>query len=96
MMVNVFDDRKGSVAHILAGGLTRFVPVTFVIFIAYEFIEHVYLRGKEREANFLGDIFEYSFGAMLMTIFFELLGCIGIAVFFAFVAGLWYIMGKWK
>ncbi|WP_290597048.1 hypothetical protein [Archaeoglobus sp. JdFR-39] len=95
-MVNVFDDRKGSVAHILAGGVTKFVPAMFVIFVAYEFIEHVYLKGKEREANFLGDFFEYSFGAMLMMVLFDLLGCIGVVVFMAFVAGLWYIMGKWR
>lgn len=95
MMVNVFDDRKGSVAHILAGGITWYLPVTFVVFVAYEFVEHIYLRGKEREANFLGDILEFSFGIMLVTVLTTMLGCIGLAVFLAFVAALWILMGKW-
>lgn len=96
MMVNVFDDRRGLIAHILAGGITIFVPAMFVVFIAYEFVEYIYLKGREREANFLGDVFEYSFGAMLITVFFKLLGCVGIAVFLVFVVGLWYLMGRWN
>ncbi len=97
MMINVFDDRKGSVAHILAGGITRFIPVMFVIFIAYEFIEHIYLAGKEKEANFLGDILEYAFGTMLMAVFCEITPCtIAVPLFVVAVAWLWHVMGKWK
>lgn len=96
MLVEVFDDRKGSVMHILAGGLTYFVHFVFVIFIAYEFIEHIYLKGKEKEANFLGDIFEFSFGVMLAVVLTAIMGYIGWVVFVIFVAALWVLMGRWE
>lgn len=94
MLVEVFDDRKGSVMHILAGGLTYFVHFVFVIFIAYELIEHIYLRGREREANFLGDVFEFSFGIMLMSVLDKAI-CFGFLVFAAFLIALWLLMGRW-
>ena len=61
MQVNVFDDKK-SLGHTAAGALSLFIPFVFIIFIFYEIIEHLLLAGREKEANFLGDIVEYLFG----------------------------------
>jgi len=61
MMINVFDDKK-SLGHTIAGAVSLFIPFVFVLFIFYEIIEHLLLAGKEKEANFLGDIVEYLFG----------------------------------
>lgn len=61
MLINVFDDKK-SFVHTIAGAVSYFYPIVFVFFIFYEVIEHIYLAGKEKEANFLGDIVEYLFG----------------------------------
>ncbi len=94
MLVEVFDDRKGSIAHLTAGALTYYALIFFIIFIAYEIIEYIYLKGKEREANFLGDLFEYSFGIMLMTVLDKTI-CFGALVFAAFLIALWLLMGRW-
>ncbi len=96
MKIDVFDDRKGTAFHIAAGGLTYFSPAMFVIFFAYEFIEHIYLKGKEREANFLGDVFEFSFGVMLMLLLAKMLGCAGAVLFAVFLIVLWILMGRWN
>ena len=73
MMLDVFDEKK-SFGHAVAGAISYFVPAVFIIFIFYEIIEHIYLAGKEKEANFLGDIAEYLFGlgptALLMKFVF--------------------------
>ncbi|RLI77981.1 hypothetical protein DRP05_08680 [Archaeoglobales archaeon] len=74
MMLNVFDDRKGTIAHTISGAISYFIPVIFIIFIFYEIIEHIYLAGKEKEANFLGDIVEYLFGLGLITLFMRICG----------------------
>ncbi|RLI74769.1 hypothetical protein DRO97_05085 [Archaeoglobales archaeon] len=66
-MLNVFDDKK-SFGHTIAGIFTYFIPIVFVFFVFYEVIEHIYLAGKEKEANFLGDIVEFLFGLGLITI----------------------------
>ncbi|WP_456478119.1 hypothetical protein [Geoglobus ahangari] len=61
MMLNVFDD-KLSLMHIVVGVLSFFNQIFFVIFVFYEIGEHIYLDGKEKEANFLGDFVEFLFG----------------------------------
>ncbi|AIY89896.1 hypothetical protein [Geoglobus acetivorans] len=95
MMLNVFDDRRGTVFHVAAGGLTYIFPTMFVIFFAYEFVEHIYLKGAEREVNFLGDVFEFSFGVMLMLLLAKMLGCAGMILFAVFLIVLWILMGRW-
>ncbi|ADB58544.1 hypothetical protein [Archaeoglobus profundus] len=61
MKVEVFDDKR-SFGHTVAGAVSFFMPIVFVIFIFYEIVEHIYKAGKEKPANFLGDIVEYLFG----------------------------------
>ncbi len=61
MMINVFDDKR-SLGHTIAGAVSLFIPFVFVFFIFYEIVEHLLLAGKEKEANFLGDIFEFLVG----------------------------------
>lgn len=96
MKLEIFDDRRGTVFHVLAGGTTLFFPAMFVIFMAYEFLEHIYCSGKEEEANFLGDILEFSFGVMLLTMLDKLLGVgFGTIVFAVFVLFLYLCMGRW-
>jgi len=97
MRVEVFDDAKGLIAHLLMGGVTSLIPIFFVVFIAYEYIEYIYLAGKEKEANFLGDILEFSFGVMLMTILVGSLNCLGAVVFIGFIIGLYYcVRREWR
>jgi len=71
--LDVFDDKK-SFGHTAAGAISYLIPIIFIIFIFYEIIEHIYLAGKEKEANFLGDIVEYLFGLGLSTITLRLMG----------------------
>ncbi|MBE8539418.1 hypothetical protein [Geoglobus acetivorans] len=61
MMLDVFDDRL-SLMHIVVGALSFFYQVFFVVFVFYEVVEHIYLAGREKEANFLGDFVEFLFG----------------------------------
>lgn len=72
MMLNVFDDKK-SFGHTIAGAASYFLPVIFIVFIFYEIIEHIHLAGKEKEANFLGDIVEYLFGLGWATLVVKIL-----------------------
>jgi len=66
MKLEVFDD-KLSLLHLLAGALSYFIPVIFILFIFYEIIEHVYKHKQEKEVNFLGDIVEFLFGLGAIT-----------------------------
>ncbi len=72
MQINVFDDKK-SLGHTIAGAISQFFPLVFVIFIFYEIIEHLLLAGKEKEANFLGDIVEYLFGLGAATLIWRMI-----------------------
>jgi hypothetical protein len=72
MMLNVFDDRK-SFGHTIAGAVSFFFPVVFVVFIFYEIIEHIYLAGKEKPANFLGDVVEFLFGLGVIALMVKML-----------------------
>lgn len=96
MKVNVFDDVKGTIFHIIAGTLTGFLPVMFVVFVSYEYIEHIYLNGKEKEMNYLGDILEYSFGVMLVTVFYGFMKCLGILILIVFILGLYICLRRLK
>ncbi len=57
--INVYDDTKGTVFHTIFGCISYFHPKLFILFFFYEFIEHLYLNHKEKEANFLGDVVEF-------------------------------------
>jgi len=61
--VKVFDDMH-SIAHFVFGVLAYWLPAFFIIFFAYEVIEFTYKhrRGLERPSDFIGDIFEFTFG----------------------------------
>jgi len=72
MMLNVFDDKK-SFGHTIAGAASYFLPVLFIVFIFYEIIEHIYLAGREKEANFLGDVVEFLFGLGAVTLYVRVL-----------------------
>jgi|Deesub1362B_J571_1020462.scaffolds.fasta_scaffold01205_8 hypothetical protein len=72
MILNVFDDKK-SFGHTIAGAVSFFAPVVFIVFIFYEIIEHIYLAGKEKPANFLGDVVEYLFGLGAITLIVKVL-----------------------
>ena len=72
MKLEVFDDKK-SFGHTIAGVISFFLPVIFIIFIFYEVIEHIYLAGREKTANFLGDIVEYLFGSGATALFVRIL-----------------------
>jgi hypothetical protein len=72
MKLEVFDDKK-SFGHTIAGVISFFLPVIFIIFIFYEVIEHIYLAGREKTANFLGDIVEYLFGLGATALFVRIL-----------------------
>jgi len=73
MKLEVFDD-KNSFIHLLCGILSYFWLFIFIIFIFYEIIEHIYKAGKEKEANFLGDIVEFLFGLGAVTLISKSLG----------------------
>ncbi len=63
MRVEVFDDWY-SVGHAIAG---LFAPVFWplvIVFFAYELIEFC-LKKKERKADYVGDILEFSFGSLV-------------------------------
>jgi len=70
MKIEIFDD-KSSFIHLACGILSYFFPVVFVIFIFYEIVEHIYKAGKEKEANFLGDIVEFLFGLGAIALVFR-------------------------
>ena len=72
MKLEVFDDKK-SLGHTIAGAISFFLPVVFIIFIFYEIVEHIYKAGKEKPANFLGDVVEYLFGLGATTLFVRIL-----------------------
>ena len=72
MKLEVFDDKK-SFGHTIAGVISFFLPVIFIIFIFYEVIEHIYLAGREKTANFLVDIVEYLFGLGATALFVRIL-----------------------
>lgn len=67
MKLEVFDD-KSSFIHLICGVLSYFWLFVFIIFIFYEIIEHIYKAGKEKPANFLGDIVEFLFGLGLVAL----------------------------
>ena len=67
MKLEVFDD-KSSLVHFFCGILSYFCIFVFIIFIFYEIIEHIYKAGKEKPANFLGDIVEFLFGLGLVAL----------------------------
>lgn len=67
MKLEVFDD-KSSFVHLICGILSYFWLFVFIIFIFYEIIEHIYKSGKEKPANFLGDVVEFLFGLGLATL----------------------------
>ncbi|MEM2726654.1 MAG: hypothetical protein QXV61_00145 [Archaeoglobaceae archaeon] len=94
MKIEVFDDWKGTVFHIMLGGFTVYLKELFLIFFAYEFVEHIYLRGKEEDANFLGDVFEFSFGAMLMLLLSNCL--LGPVLFLIFVVIIAVFAKRWE
>lgn len=50
MKLEVFDDKK-SLGHTIAGVMSFFLPVVFIVFIFYEIVEHIYKAGKEKPAN---------------------------------------------
>lgn len=93
MIVEVFDDRKGTVFHLILGGFTVYLNWLFIIFFAYEFIEYIYLRGKEKSVNFIGDMLEFSFGTTLMLLLSNI--SFGFIVFFLFVAIIAVLTKKW-
>lgn len=73
MKVEVFDD-KHSFVHLICGIFSYYYLFVFIIFIFYEIIEHMYKQGKEKKANFLGDIVEFLFGLGLITLLNKSLG----------------------
>lgn len=59
MEVEVFDDFK-SIIHVIAGGICYLIPLLFIIFAFYEFIEFLYKR--EKTEHYCGDILEFCLG----------------------------------
>ena len=74
MRIEVFDDYP-SVGHFLLGACSLFIPHLFFIFFAYELIEFCFKKKRklEKAQDFIGDLFEYMFGAGLTAIGLSLL-----------------------
>jgi len=61
--VEVFDDWY-SIGHAIAGVLVPLFWPLAIIFFAYELIEFCFKR-KEKKADYVGDILEFSFGSLV-------------------------------
>jgi len=69
MRIEVFDDEK-SIGHFLLGVSSVFIPYFFFGFLAYEVIEFCFKKKKRKEKaqDFIGDLFEFTFGAGLTAV----------------------------
>ena len=75
MQVNVFNDWF-SLGHLVLGLLTPVSLLFFLGFLLYELVEFMYKKpkGKEKVEDFLGDLFEFMFGAGFSTLFLSAVG----------------------
>jgi len=68
----VFDDWY-SIGHTILGILASFFWFLIIIFFIYELIEFCFKK-KEKKADYVGDILEFSLGTLIGSCLVQLLG----------------------
>jgi len=73
MKIEVYDDYR-SLIHGFVGFVIPLFPILFPLIIGYEVVEYNLKKGEEPVKNFIGDIYEFGFGALIGSVFFRMIG----------------------